>query len=1104
MNTTSRVHVLAIAALLPAASAASCLAGRASITIDAGAAGRPNSPLLYGIFYEDINHAADGGLSAELVRNRSFEDSVVPSNCTVANGKFRTAGGWEAPWPQADALPGWTAVTGGGGTVALALETRELLNKAQSACLRMEVKGPSGLRAGVANGGFWGMAVGKGESYSLSLFARANAPIEKLGVALEDGSGRTLARGEITGLSSVWKRLAVKLTSDADAKDARLVLTVDRAGTAWLDVVSLFPEKTWKGRPRGLRPDLAEMLAGLRPSFVRFPGGCFVEGFNLQTALRWKDTIGDISERPGHWNLWGYRSTNGLGYHELLQMCEDLKAEPLLVVNCGMTCQFRASETVPVDGLEPWIQDALDAVEYANGPATSRWGRLRAEAGHPKPFGLKYLEIGNENSGPAYEERYLRFQKAIKARYPQLQLIANCHLEKLPMEIRDDHFYNSPEFFIAQATHYDRLERGRFKVYVGEYAVIGPAAGQGNLRAALAEAAFLTGLERNSDVVTMASYAPLFVNVHDRTWNPDSIAFDNASCHGTPSYHMQAMFSANRTDLGLPCEVRCEPGRVEPIRGAVGIGTWATRAEFKELRVTRGGEELFAPDLARGPGEFRTKGGEWSVAGGALRQSADGTDFRAVAGGPDWSDYTWSLKARKLSGQEGFLVLFGVRGDHDYLWWNIGGWNNREHGIEREDASGKVRIGDAVPGSIEPGRWYDIRVELRGPTARCYLDGKLMHEVSVAPPPALFAVAGRDGRAGDIILKVVNTGSEPQEATIALPGARHLAGSAVRTVLTSADPTDENSLKEPAKVAPRTDRIEGVAEQFRQTLAPRSVTVLRMSIQPTPVLLWKDKAPGATGEADTDKPWILPWLAEPGKANGTAVVICPGGGYGNLAMEHEGRRVAEWLNGLGISAFVLKYRHHGTGYGHPAPMLDVQRAIRLVRSRAGEWKLRPDRIGVLGFSAGGHLASTAGTHFDAGDPAAGDPIDRIGCRPDFMVLVYPVISFTEPFTHAGSRRNLLGDSPDPALVERMSNERQVTADTPPTFLIHTDEDSGVPAENSLAFFAALRRARVPAEMHVFREGPHGFGLGKPDMQASQWPGLCEEWMRRSNLLGEKR
>ena len=269
---------------------------------------------------------------------------------------------------------------------------------------------------------------------------------------------------------------------------------------------------------------------------------------------------------------------------------------------------------------------------------------------------------------------------------------------------------------------------------------------------------------------------------------------------------------------------------------------------------------------------------------------------------------------------------------------------------------------------------------------------------------------------------------------------------------------------------------------------------------PNVELLWPHGAPGAKGDAAADKPTLTIYLADEAKANGAAVVICPGGGYGGLAVDHEGHAIAKWLNSIGAAGFICEYRHRGKGYGHPAPLQDAQRAIRTVRARAAEWKIDPARIGIIGFSAGGHLASTAGTHFDEGDPSVQDPIARASCRPDFLILCYPVIAFDEPFTHRGSQRNLLGNDADPALVRSLSNEKQVTSRTPPTFLFHTDADKGVPAENSVVFYLALRRAGVPAELHVFQRGRHGLGLAADTPGTSAWPKCCQAWLRGRGLL----
>jgi len=270
--------------------------------------------------------------------------------------------------------------------------------------------------------------------------------------------------------------------------------------------------------------------------------------------------------------------------------------------------------------------------------------------------------------------------------------------------------------------------------------------------------------------------------------------------------------------------------------------------------------------------------------------------------------------------------------------------------------------------------------------------------------------------------------------------------------------------------------------------------------------LWSDGAPGAKGSEDGDKPNLTIYRPPREKATGAAVVICPGGGYGHLAMDHEGHQIAQWLNSFGVAGFIVKYRHSnsGAGYGHPAPLQDAQRAVRTVRARAKEWNVDPERIGILGFSAGGHLASSAGTHFQNRYSDAKDSIDKFSCRPDFMILIYPVISFTEWCTHKGSRKNLLGNDPESELVENLSNERQVTAQTPPTFLVHGNDDKGVPPENSIFFYLALRKAKVPAEMHIYENGRHGFGLGKQFGAVSSWPLRCQEWMRGRGLLDKKK
>lgn len=774
-------------------------AGQATLTVNVGRPGAKVSPRLYGLFFEEINHAGDGGLYAELVRNRSFEDGETPE--------------------------GWSLVSEGSAEGKMALDTAQPVNDTNRRSLRLEISRAGPGRVGIANVGYWGIAVERGKEYLLSLYARRSADFNgPLVVSLESAVGRVYAEGKVEGAAEAWSRFACALTANASDSSARLVIAVSSPGRVWLDVVSLSPRDTFKRRPNGLRADLAQMLADLRPAFVRFPGGCFVEGDKLENAFRWKDTVGDIAERPGHWNLWGYRSTDGLGYHEYLQMCEDLGAEPLFVINCGMS----HGGNVPMDKLEPWVQDALDAIEYANGPTTSKWGALRARNGHPAPFGLKYMEIGNENGGPAYEERYARFYDAIKAPYPALQLIANVPVASRPMDIVDEHYYSSPEWFTSEARRYDSRDRTGPRVYVGEYACT-QNCGQGNLRAALAEAAFMTGLERNSDLVVMASYAPLFVNSNNRAWNPDAVCFNSARCYGTPSYYVQKLFSLHRGDVVLPTRVVCAPTSAKA-SGAIGLGTWLTQAEFKDLKVAHGDQTLLASDFAAGASGWRVVRGDWKVADGAYRQTGGEPDLRAVAGDPTWTDYVYTVKARKLGGAEGFLILFRVRDDNNWYWWNLGGWGNAKHAVEKCVGGGKSILGDFVPGRIETSRWYDIRIELQGPRIRCYLDSQLIHDVEDTGPLPMAAVAGRSKSNGEIILKVVSISDAAQDTEVVLEGARKVEPQGTAVVLTSESPEDENSFSEPKNVSPVALPLNGLGPRFYYTFRPYSLTILHLRV----------------------------------------------------------------------------------------------------------------------------------------------------------------------------------------------------------------------------------------------------------------------------------
>ncbi len=414
--------------------------------------------------------------------------------------------------------------------------------------MRVDVK-QVGRRAGVVNNGFFGMNFVAGETYKLSFYLRTEVGDRlKIRAQLESASGREVyASTTVSDAGGEWKRYECVLRPNASDANGRLTLSVDRPGTLWLDVVSLMPQATFRDRPNGLRRDLVEALAQMRPAFLRFPGGAVVGGLNLDNRFQWRNSIGDIATRKGTMNLWGYYSTFGLGFHEYLQLAEDLGADALYVCNPGFSDNYRHAEYARAEDIPVFVQEALDAIEYAIGGTSSRWGAERAKNGHPAPFRLRYVEIGNEATGKPYLDRYKLFYEAIHARYPDLVLISNLRQAEPVAPMVDDHMYGSPEKFFGEHAKYDRADRNGPKVYVGEYAC-NSGVGEGNLMAALSEAAYMIGLERNSDVVRMASYAPLFFNVNDIAWPVNLIGFDSSRVVKRSSYYVQKLFALNRPD----------------------------------------------------------------------------------------------------------------------------------------------------------------------------------------------------------------------------------------------------------------------------------------------------------------------------------------------------------------------------------------------------------------------------------------------------------------------------------------------------------------------------------------------------------------------------
>ncbi|AMR31299.1 alpha-L-arabinofuranosidase [Mucilaginibacter sp. PAMC 26640] len=509
-------------------------------------------PTMYGIFFEDINMAADGGVYAELVKNRSFE--------------FNSH------------LTGWTEQqkAGGKGSIEVLDRTAERPDNAHT--IKVDVNSNTGA-FGLANEGFRGMGIKKGETYSFSVTARK--PVFNaitLLVELHDANGAVIGTGKLSPASAAWKKYNVKFVATATANKASLYVWLKGKGAIELDMISLFPQHTWKNRPAGLRADLVQKLADMKPGFLRFPGGCIVEGRDLANRYQWKKSIGDIDKRENIINRWNtefehrqtpdYYQTFGLGFMEYFMTAEDIGASPLPILNCGMACQFNTGQLVPVDQLDPYVQDALDLIEFANGGPDTKWGKLRADLGHPKPFNLKMMGVGNEQWGEQYIERWKVFTKAIKDKYPYVKIISSVgpfaggeefkRLDKFfrseHADILDEHYYQSPKWFLDNAKRYDNYDRQGPKIFAGEYAAQSKGGGspenKNNWDCALSEAAFMTGLERNADIVNMASYAPLFAHVDGWQWKPDLIWFDNLKSYGSPSYYVQQLFGVNKgTDV---------------------------------------------------------------------------------------------------------------------------------------------------------------------------------------------------------------------------------------------------------------------------------------------------------------------------------------------------------------------------------------------------------------------------------------------------------------------------------------------------------------------------------------------------------------------------
>lgn len=819
--------------------------GKATLDIDLGKSGPAIPPTFGGLMTEEINHSYDGGLFAELIQNRTFQDPAP-----------RRAPGQAV---ASDLPVHWSLV----GTGKASIDRSDPVNAALPLSLKLDL---SGGMAGVANDGYWGIPVRPDTKYTAEFYAKSGAGFTGHVTAslLTDDGSVTVAAATTKPLSGTWKQYRVTFTTShiiQKTARARFVLSATGSGSVSFSLVSLFPP-TYQNMPGGLRPDLMKLMADLHPAFIRLPGGNYVEGSTFPTRFNWKQMIGPADQRPGHMGCWGYRSSDGFGMPEYLLWCKQLKAEPVLAVFAGYVLNGNHFDAGSPE-MAQYTQEALEEIEYVSGPATSEWGRRRAADGFPEPFPLHYVEIGNEDwfdrSG-SYEGRFTEIAKAIRAKYPRLKIIATAPVKGFQPDMYDDHFYRSARQLMTMGHQYDpptgsaaplRFSGGGFngrqpngmQTFVGEWATQ-EGRPTPTLNAALADAAFIMGLEQNADAIPLECYAPLLVNVNPADtakgyprawqWGTNLIGYDALHSFGSPSFYAQSMLAKNRGEVALPSTLQAEPVQAEqePIsRGGIGVGTWHTQVEYADLQVTApDGRSLATAAPAAGLAGWKTTGGRWDGREGHLLPTNGDSESWAITGDPNWTDYTIRLRARKQAGREGFIVLFHAKDGDNYRWWNVGGWNNTLARCEAADHGDRNAYGQGVPFVVETGRWYDLKLEVTGSHVRGYVDGKLVTDTNEAPSAApLQVIASATYTAADhtVFVKVVNPGADPIDMAIRLRGVGRVDSKGTATVL-AGDPTAINSVEQPMNIAPKQETVTDASSSFHRTFPPHSLTILRL------------------------------------------------------------------------------------------------------------------------------------------------------------------------------------------------------------------------------------------------------------------------------------
>lgn len=749
----------------------------------------------YGIFFEDINHAADGGLYAELLRNRAFDFSPIDN-------------------PDYQALTAWKVIEEGGAKVSASVSNKYPLSEKSPNYLVLEVR-DRGERSGIKNFGYnSGIAVKKGEEYIFTCFARSDKNCG-ITVSVDNAYGKTYVCGKIQISSPEWTRYSLTLKSPAEDASSVLAITAEEECKICIGYASLFPKHTFKGRENGMREDIAQLLADLKPKFMRFPGGCLIHDGTLNSndrnsMYRWKNTLGSVHERPSRRNNWRYNQSLGLGYYEYFLFCEDIGAKPLPVLPAGYNPHM--DQAAPMDEMQEWIDDALDLVEFANGAPDTKWGSVRAEMGHEKPFGLEYLAVGNEEVGQGFWDRYDLFHKALKEKYPNIKIINSAgpfpsggefergwaNARKNGSDFVDEHYYTSPEWMLANYDRYDRYNSDGPKVFLGEYASWG-----NTYYNALLEAAYMTGLENNAHAVGLVCYAPLLANTDYVNWQPDMIWFDNCRAYGSANYYVQKLFMNNIGNELLQVNTEgFSRKRVlsgDEIHGEVILEANMCSAEFKDIKIT---------DLVNGK---VTDIDSFSCMGGGKKSLGKVNSGR----------YKIEFTAKRTFGDKGFNLDFGKKNDKNYIRWFIGGWANHDTEINAQ-VDGRGSCLDHNIFSVETGREYCLCLEIDGRNIKTYIDGVCSNTACDRQPimRELYITASRDS--DYVYVKAVNVQERETAAELCIEGIQDAASAEVYTLCGNA-PDDVNSFEEPTKISPKQSVFDGE----RYIFPPMSVTVFK-------------------------------------------------------------------------------------------------------------------------------------------------------------------------------------------------------------------------------------------------------------------------------------